>query len=182
MLDADLKLPFQSLLVGQRSKCETMVKTALDMTTPDLIRCTKSMIITILNNSSYPSNYIQKLLQEYENCERLPVPKASKGKFRHVSCPLYKPFIIEINSVIFQLNLPVRIGPTPFSNNGRILFSRLKDNCPYGSKKNSLFKVSCKYCNFSCQLVSTSVDIRRTIQRSFNGGTSGCALSKFPTT
>lgn len=160
------------------SNARQMVKKALDMTTPDLLLPTESMLIEILRNSSYPSNYIEKLLGNYV---KRPAP-ANSDQYRYISCPLYKPIIKGINSVISQRNLPVRIGPTPFWNNKRVILSRLKDACPYGSQKNSLFKVSCKCCDYSCELVSTSVDIRRTIKRSLHTDTSVLAthFQKFP--
>lgn len=110
-----------------------MIRFSFDVTTSEFIRATRSLLIKVLCNSSYPSNYIQRAMYEYEN-ELPPIPSSIERPC-YVSCPAYRPTVDAINCVISKRNIPVRISASPYSNNKKILLSKVKDSRPNGYKK-----------------------------------------------
>lgn len=70
-----------------------------------------------------------------------------------------------VNSVITERNLPIKIASSSFAKNRQKFLSRIKDRRLIDTQKNSLFRVRCGNCSFSCELVSTNVDVQRTLLR-----------------
>lgn len=83
----------------------------------------------------------------------------------YISCPFYNPIVQKINAVISERRLPIKIASSPFAKNRRAIFSRIKDQRPIDTQENSLFRVRCRNCAFSCELISTNLDILRTMHR-----------------
>lgn len=112
------------------SNTKEMIQFALNVTSPEFREHTKSMLIKILYNSSYPSDYIQKMMYKYEGLISPILIRAEKPRITYVSCPSYRPTVKVINDVISQRKIPVKINPSPFSNNRQLLLSRVKDVHP----------------------------------------------------
>lgn len=129
------------------------------------MRTTEELLRLIFHNSSYPSPFIDEVISLHHSLEKPRLLNEPKMTRVYISCPFYNPMIKKFNSVITERNLPIKIASSLFAKNRHKVFSRIKDRRPMDTQKNSLFRVRCGNCSFSCELVSTNVDIKRTLLR-----------------
>lgn len=142
-----------------------MIRSAFMRTSPKYMVETEELIRRILYNSSYPVPFVNELIDQYQSTIHPRPTKRPRMISTYISCPFYNPVIKTLNAVIDERNLPVKIAPFPFTKNRRTIFSKIKDKRPLNTQKNSLFRIHCKNCTFKCGLISTNVDMVRTLYR-----------------
>ncbi len=149
----------------KRNVTSHMVSSAFSRTSPEYMPMTEELLRRILHNSSYPSPFVDELIGLYHSIQQPRPLNEPKMISTYISCPFYDPMIKKINAVISERSLPIKIAPSPFAKNRRVIFSRIKDKRPIYTQKNSLFRVRCQNCAFSCELISTNLDMMRTLHR-----------------
>lgn len=150
-----------------------MIKHAYAITSPEFVEHTKGLLIDILKRSSYPEYFI------IENvCLKPPVETIREISMnpmsRYVSCPYVNPLFRNIQSIINENELKVKLAPKPSSNNKLTLLSRIKDVRDELSMKNAVFKVRCLDCDFIHTTATKNFDVKRTYQRLMDDRNSPC--------
>ncbi|HEY0221517.1 MAG TPA: hypothetical protein VGC17_01715 [Lactovum miscens] len=156
-----------------------LIRNAFEVTSPEFMNDTELLLRDILHRSSYPEALTNGYIKPFTSFK---MPKDLDYSHRYVSCPYFKPSYERIKSTIYNRKLNVKLAPKPFSNNRRILFSRIKDIRDASSIKNSVFKICCNDCPFAYVCTTKNFDIQRTFQRIVIDDKSVCGqhVLKFP--
>lgn len=159
-----------------------MIKNAMALSSPEFIDDTRNLLTLILQNSSYPIYFINDLFNATKDVKPAKNDFLKQIPLRYVSCPYYDPLLNSMVKMITTSNPRLRLAPKPSSNNKRILYTKLKDVHERSTLKNSIFKLSCKNCNFTQIATTKNSDIHRSIERIFSDITSPSSQhrSEFP--
>lgn len=104
-----------------------MVKHADAITSPEFIDATRSLVIDILRRSSYPELFINEYVYVTPFAAIEPgLRKMKDPSQRYVSCPFVNPLFDDMQSVINENGLKIRLAPKPSFNNKRELFRELR--------------------------------------------------------
>lgn len=161
----------------KRNCATNLVRSAKLRTSQEFMAQTHDKLYEVLSNSSYPNKFIQKLLEEnYESVEMNQAAFKKTRATRYFSFPMFEPIANRVESITRALDLPITLSRRPFGKNRSLVFANMKDRIPVDMKKNCLFQTKCENCDFSHLLSSTTVDVRRTIERSADDVTSALRL------
>lgn len=157
-------------------------KLALRTTSPEFKNETITLLKTIFENSSYPSEVYEDVMdKQLGKLNENGVKETSRKSLRYVTCPYYLPFTKRIED-ISNKNGSIEIGHRPIVTNKNHVFSKIKDKRRYNSMINARFGISCLHCDFQSIIYADQLDIERTFLHHMNSDHSLIKkhLSEFP--
>lgn len=87
---------------------------------------------------------------------------------RYVTMPFNRLLFMNSNEMIKKFNIRSSLAPKPALQNGRVIFSKVKDRRGNSNVKFGLFAVRCKDCSFEKWFRTTNLDVERTLKFEFN--------------
>lgn len=142
-----------------------MIKRALQITSPEFIDDVKKLLITILENSSYPQPFIiDHMFVDIE--PRDSYMKSSST--RYVSCPYLTPVTRQVKTAMNPMKPIATLAMRPTMKNRDVVYTNMKSRRNNGFLTNSIFKLNCEVCNFSKVIHTDRFDVRRKILSLFN--------------
>lgn len=143
-----------------------LIKNAFAVTSPEFFDNTKELLTRLLKNSSYPLPFIADLMNDVLNGPgQEPTNTHFHSSRRFISCPYNKPLMDNLQKIVNNNHLGIKLAPRPTTNNRTLLFTKTKDVRDPATIKNAIFKLCCENCTFTHMSSTKNSDVRRSIMK-----------------